>query len=573
MKRMNWWLSALVVLCIGCGGGGIDLGEYSSRIGEVTPSGIKLGGVFHYNESAEPRSLDPVRTGESSATAVVSQIYDGLVKFDSNLNLEPGLAERWDISDDGLEFTFYLRQGIRFHDDECFPDGIGREMTAADVNYSLHRVCDPSTMTTGAWIFTDLVEGAQAFNEGTADSISGFEVIDDYTFKIRLMKKSSLLLYRLAMTYSFITAPEAVEHYGADFFQNPVGTGPFRFVDWNTRQYIGMVRNEHYWKTDADGVQLPYLDAAIMTFVPDFKIEFIEFDRGNLDRLRSIHEDLWTNIIDENRELRPEFDHYQLLTQELLVTQYYGFNLEKEPFKDNKALRQAFNYAIDRDSIIEFVLNGRGVPSTGVVPGSMPGHESITTPYTFDLEKARALMVEAGYPNGEGLPPITLDLNSGGTTNESIAEAVQNQLRQIGVSVDLNVVEWAQHLENIDQGNSQFFRLGWIADYPDPENFLALQWSENFAPLGPNYSRYSNPEFDALFEQARATLDPVERDRLYQQAEVIAFEDAPWLFIFNTKRYTLVQPYVRNYVLNTQEIPILYEVWLDQPLPGEEAAG
>lgn len=571
-------LSLLVVVLASCGqnrgasGPQRSLEGYPSRAGEVTPSGIHLGGVFRYNVSSEPRSLDPVNTGESSATAVVTQLYDGLINYDSNLNLIPGIAKEWEISEDGKTYTFHLREGVRFHDDPCFPNGEGREVTAHDVDFSLHRVVDPSTTSTGAWIFTDVVMGAEAFYSGEADRVSGFEVVDDYTFRITLNDVFAPFLYRLAMTYCYITAPEAVDHYGEDFFQNPVGTGPFDFVHWKSRQEILMVRHPNYWRTDEDGVQLPYLDAARMRFIADLKIEFLAFDRGNLDRLYSIHEHNWPTVMDENRELRPDYQKYQLLRKELLVTQYYGFNLEKEPFKDNAKLRQAFNYAIDREGIIEFVMNGRASVADSMVPHSMPGYESITEGYTRDLERAQQLLAEAGYPNGEGLPPITLDLNSGGTTNESIAEAIQAQLAEIGVEVQLNIVEWAQHLQNLDDGRPHFYRLGWIADYPDPENFLILGYSKNIPPVGANYSRFANEEFDRLFEEGQHTIDDEERTKLYQQAEKIFYEEAPWLFLVNTIRYSLVQPYVRNYVLNAQERPILHEVWFEMPQEEESEA-
>lgn len=533
-----------------------------SRLGQTTSSGITLGGLYRMNESAEPRSLDPVRTGESTATALTTQLYDGLVNLDPNLNIVPGFAESYEISDDGLLYTFKIRRGVMFHDDACFPGGKGREANAHDVKYSFQRLLDPSTQSTGAWVFVDNVIGAKDYRDQKVDDVEGFEVVDDYTFKIHLHTPFSAFLQRLAMPYCFIHPHEAVEKYGSDFFQNPVGTGPFKFVHWKPGQEILMVRHPNYWKKDKDGVSLPYVDAVRCTFIPDMKIEFIEFDSGNLDRLYYIHDDLFKSILTEDNQLRPQYSQYQLLTRDLLLLQYYGFNVTIEPFTD-KRVRQAFNYAIDRDSIIKFVLNGRGSPATGIVPPSMPNYSSITTGFTYDLEKAKALMAEAGYPNGEGLPEITLELNSGGTINELVAEAIQNQLKQIGVSVRLQIVEWTQHLQKIDDGETEFFRLGWIGDYPDPENYLSLMWSKNFTPKGTNYSRYSNPEFDRLFEEGMRLTDEKKRIALYQQAEKVAYDDAPILFLYFGKRYRLMQPFVRGYVYNAQERDILSEVWLD----------
>ncbi|MBI1388519.1 MAG: ABC transporter substrate-binding protein [bacterium] len=565
-------LPAALLLAVSCGsnagGAHVPFTELpegaSTRAGQVTPSGKTLGGLMRVNESAQPRSLDPVRTGESSATAVCTQIYDALVNLDPNLEIVPGLAESYEISDDGLLYTFHIRKGVRFHDDPCFPGGEGRELTAHDIDYSFSRLLDDTTQSTGAWVFLDVVIGAEAFHKKEAQRVEGFEIPDDYTFSIRLHTPFTSFIQRLAMTYCYITAPEAVKYYGEDFFQHPVGTGPFRYVHWLPGREILMVRNDHYWRTDADGVRLPYLDGVRFTFIPDFKIEFIEFDSGNLDRLYSIPEDLWLNVMDEDGNVRPEYQKYQILNKELMVSQYYGFNVTKKPY-DDKRVRQAFNYAIDRQAIIDYVLFGAGAPARSIVPRTMPHYQSVTEGYGYHPDKAKALLAEAGYPGGEGLGELTLDLNSGGTTNEVIAEAIQDQLADSGVTLRLRIVEWAQHLDNVDEGKSSFFRLGWIADYPDPENFLACLWGKNFTPKGTNYARYANPEYDRLFEEAGREGNPARREKLYQQAEQIAWDDAPWLFIYFTRRYSMIQPYVRDYVLNAQERPVLVETWLQFP--------
>lgn len=557
----------------GCGGMGdgkvaplvsVD-GDYPTRHGETTPSGVELGGYLRLNETADARSLDPVRTGETSAHHIGMQIYDSVLQFDNDMNLDPCLAESYELSEDGKIYTLQVRKGVHFHDDPCFPNGKGRELTAHDLKYSLSRNLDPTTQSTGAFLFEGIVEGAQAYMRGEAEEVTGFQVVDDFTFQIRLTKPFSPFPYRLAMSYCFICPKEAVEHYGEDFFQNPVGTGPFRFVHWKPGQDLLMVRNTKYWKKDRDGVQLPYLDGVRFTFLNDFKTELLSLDLGELDMITTIHEDLWSRVFDKESNLKPNYQHYQLQAKSLLDVHYFGFNMEKPPFKGNKALRQAINYAVNREAIIEYVLQGRGTRAKGIVPIGMPGYKPTVEGYKYNPEKASQLLREAGYPNGEGLPVITLDLNSGGTTNEAIAEAIQNQLDQVGIKVRLNIVEWVQHLENIDNGASEFFRLGWIADYPDPENFLSLFWSKNIPPIGPNYTRYRNEEFDRLFEKALTIADQEERFAIYQQIEKMAVEDASMLFLYYRKRHRLLQPFVKNLELNVQENPILEQTWLDFP--------
>lgn len=564
MKRFVriFFASIMAISLLGCGKQtGISV---SSRLGEVTPSGIKLGGVLRMNEEETPRSLDPVRIGDSASHDIGTQLFDGLLNFNNQIELEPGIAERYEISNDGLTYTFYLRKGVSFHDNPCFPDGKGREVKAEDVKYSFTRVLNPENQSTGVWLFDKMVEGASEYLNGQADEVTGFQAIDDYTFQLRLIKPFGPFIYRIAMAYGFIVPREAVEYYGKDFFQHPVGTGPFRFVHWKPGQEILLARNEQYWKRDKDGVQLPYLDGIRISRINDFKISFLEFDVGNLDFIKQIHEDVWSKVFDNNNQVRPEYQKYQILSKPLWVLQYFGFNLTQPPFKDNHALRQAINYAVDREAIIQYVMNGRGQPANGVVPVGIPGYRSDVEGYSYNPDKAKELLAQAGYPNGEGLGEIVLQLNSGGTVNESIAEAVQEQLRKVGINIRLQVMDWAQHLENVDNNKAIFFRMGWVADYPDPENFLQLLWSKSFSPEGPNHSRYSNPEFDRIYEEAITIADTQKRFELYRQAEKIAVDDAPWLFLFFTTRYHMAQPYVKNYVLNPQELPILTEVWLDK---------
>ena len=524
--------------------------------------------------TGEIRSLDPARVGDSASGLVAGQIYEGLVQFDASLRIRPALAESWTVSPDGTLWNFTLREGVRFQDDPAFPGGKGRPVTAADVKYSFERVVNPKSLSTGWWIFNGRVEGANAYREELLASereerppaipgVSGFRVPDERTFQIQLTHPFAPFLYLLAMSYTWVVPREAVERYGEDFGRHPVGTGPFLLEEWSPGLRVHLRRNPHYWEVDDEGRRLPYLDGVEIRMLRDSLVAFLEFERGNLD-VTGIPPEMWPKVMTEGGNLSEPYRNYQLLTCPSLTVQYFGFLMTEPPLGTQGQLRQAFNFAVDRQGIVDHVMNGRGIPASGVLPPGIPGYNTDLEGYTYDPARARELLAEAGYPGGEGLPEIMLQLNSGGTENEDIAEVVQQQLADIGVRVSLRLIAWPQHLDSIDRGLAQFFRLGWIADYPDPQNFLALFYSQNAAPAGPNATRFQNTKFDHLYAQALASTDEAERLRLYQEAEKIVVEQAPWLFLFHGEVYRLEQPYVRGYPVNPMDLHILKHVWFEE---------
>jgi oligopeptide transport system substrate-binding protein len=544
--------------------------------------GIKGGGIYRINELENIRSLDPVGINDVVSHHVAHQIYDGLVDLDSNLQIVPQLATRHEVSEDGMVYTFHLRSDAKFHDSPAFPDGKGRLMNANDVKYSMDRICDPRTGTLGYDYYKNYVEGAQQFYEAVrsarqedrqpdAGGVSGFIVVDDSTFQVKLTKPFGPFIYYMSLAYAYIVPGEAVEHFGKDFFQHPVGTGPFIFVDWKPDLELNLKKNQEYWDVDEHGNKLPYIDGAKFKFLKEVSQQLLEFRNGTLDECYRIPNESFREIVDENKNLTPAFSQYKLQRSPTLAIQYYGFLVPGKIFND-KRVRQAFNYAIDRDKIIRFVLNGQGYMGAiyGIVPPSMPDYPADQIKgYSFDLEKARELMTEAGYPGGRGFPEVILQINSGGDRNLQIAESIQNMLKEIGIDIKLNIIQFAQHLDNIDAGRANFWRIGWIADYPDPENFLNLYYGKN-VPDNPedispiNSTRYRNPEYDALFERAIATTDRNERYKLYVQAEQLAVSDAPMMYIYYDEDYRLLQPYVRGYTLDPMHRVNFRYLWLDK---------
>ena len=538
--------------------------------------------MYTTNELENIRSLDPVGINDVVSAHVGHQIYDLLVDLDTNLQLRPALATRWEISTDGLTYTFHLRKGVFFHDNACFPGGKGREFNAQDVKYSFTRVLDPRTGTLGFDYYKNYVEGAVEYftdiqksqsekKEPKIKEVSGFIVKDDSTFQIKLKKPFGPFIYYVTEAFLYVVPHEAVDKYGKDFFQNPVGTGAFIFDNWTPDLEINMHRNPNYWGVDEFGNKLPYLDKVKFRFIKDLSQQMLEFKNGNIDESYRIPNEVLKSVVTEDgMSLTPEYSKFILQRKNALADQYFGFQNQGKIFNDAK-VRQAFNYAIDRDRIVKYILNGSGSVGThGIVPPGMPNYDYKTiNGYTFNLEKAKQLMTEAGYPGGKGFPEVTLTINEGGGRNTQIAETIQSMLKEIGVSIKLQLLQFAQLLDNVDAGRADFFRLGWIADYPDPENFLNLFYGKN-VPDNPNEKspinsyRYKNPKFDELFERAITITDITERNKVYHEAEQIAVNDAPLMFIYYDIDFRLEQSYVRGHALDPMHRVNFRWTWLDK---------
>ncbi len=568
-------LLLLAVLLLGC--------TRNEQEGQLRPAagGRFYGGIYRVNEVGEVRSLDPVQINDVSSAHVAEQIYDKLLTLDDSLRLQPELAERWEVSPDGLIYRYYLRRGVLFHDNPCFPQGKGRELTAEDVKYSLTRACDFRTGTLGYSYFRGKVRGADEYYAATREAartggepavreVSGFVVRDRYTFEIHLLRPFAPFEYYVSLVTFAIVPREAVEYYGADFFRNPVGSGPFIFVSWTPDRQLVLRRNPNYWQRDEYSNALPYLDGIRFSFIKDEKSQLLQFRQGNLEECFRIPAEFFPQIVDEHKQLRGEWRRFRLLRATALSTQYYGMLVTDSLFR-NRLIRQAFAYAIDRERIVRYVLKGQAAEPGhyGLVPPSMPDYPARSIRgYRFDPQRARQLLAQAGYPDGKGFPTVTLQLNAGGGRNLQVAEAVQAMLREhLGIEVQLRQVEFAQHLQSIDVGRVPFFRLGWVADYPDPENFLNLLYGklvpDNPNEISPiNSTRYRNPAVDSLLELALATRDRARRIELYARAEQLAIEDAPVLILFHDEDYRLLQPYVAGYRNNAMDRRMYKYVWL-----------
>ncbi len=445
--------------------------------------GVQIGGVFRVNEVMDIRSLFPLEITEVAGFRVASQVYEGLVQFDqSTLEPIPCLAESWESNEDATEWTFRLRKGVKFHDDACFSGGEGREVKAADVQYCFEQLCTPSANNQMFWLVRERLKGAKEYysaksNGENPSPLDCIEVVDDYTVKIKLNFPFASFLRLMGHNAFYIFPKEAVEAYGDQMASKAVGTGPFFLKVFQRDELVVLERNENYWGVDEFGNALPYLDALQMSFVKDKKSELLNFKNGDLDMIFTLPIDMYGDVMGSLDETTgKEVMSYRPQVMPSLSVHYYAFQHSNELFKDVR-IRKAFNLAVDRRALIEYTLQGEGTPGIyGIVPPVLNNypHETIRG-NEFNPEKARELLQQAGYPNGEGFPSVTLETTSGGQNYEVIAQVIQQMLKEnLNVNIEIKVLSMAQQSDNAENGEAAFWRTGWLADYPDPENFLCL---------------------------------------------------------------------------------------------------
>lgn len=496
--------------------------------------------VFYYNETTGIATLDPAFAKNQSIMWAVHQLYNTLVEIDSNLNIVPSVATRWEVSEDRLVYTFHLRNDVFFHDNPVFPGGKGRKLVASDIVYSLQRIIDRTTASSGAWIFNNRV-----------DTEEPFTAIDDSTFRLKLLRPFHPILGILSMQYCSIVPHEAVEKYGKDFRRNPCGSGPFRFVSWDEGETMVMHKNEHYWEKDGSGVPLPYLDAVQISFFDNKATEFLQFRQGKLSFVNDFDASFKDEILTKNGDLRKEWQGKIILKKHAyLNTEYFGILAdEQNPVVKNSpvrllAIRQAMNYALNRRQLMMYMRNSIGIPAeAGFVPGGLPSRNvELVKGYPYDPRKARKLLADAGFPDGKGLPSIKLLTIP---VYADIASFAARQWEEVGIPVQVEVVQKSLLLEQTAKSQALFFRGSWIADYPDAENYMAMFYSKNPAP--PNYTRYKNPAFDALYEKALTETNDSLRYALYRQMDQIVINDAPVIPVWYDMAIHLIQPDIRNF--------------------------
>ncbi len=500
-------------------------------VGCKSDSAATKKSVFTYNQPNQVTSLDPAFARNMSNIWSVDHIFNGLVQLDEDLNIQPAIAKRWEISEDGKAYLFHLRSDVYFQDHEVFPNGKGRKVVAEDFKYSLGRITDPAVGSPGSWIFKDKLVMPHSFT-----------ALNDTLFVIRLQQPFRPMLGILTMQYCSVVPYEAVEKYGKDFGRNPVGTGPFKCVKWLDKQALVLLKNDNYFEKEK-GAALPYLNGVRVNFMGDRNTGYLEFMKGNLDFISGLESSFVNELLTKEGALqekhKPTIDFHKA---PFLNTEYLGINLEFEgetPLKKKK-VRQALNYAIDREKMLRNLRNNVGQPANaGFIPRGLPSHNPIKVKgYSYNPQKARTLLEEAGYPNGKGLPVIKLFTNN---DYKDICTYLTKQWEEIGVQTEIELMQSAVLRDLMVKGKAPLFRASWIADYPDGESFLTVFYSKNPAP--PNYTRFNNVKYDELYEQALAENDNTKRYDLYHQMERILIEEAPVVFLFydETARFSKKQ--------------------------------
>lgn len=478
--------------------------------------------IFRYNESAGIATLDPAFAKDQSVIWPCRQLYNGLVELstfdegdsaaDRSMTVQPSIAKRWEVSEDGLNYTFTLRDDVYFHKNALFANADStRRVVAADFVYSFGRITDPSVASPGAWIFSD---------------VKHVEALDDTTLTITLKSPFAPFLGQLGMVYCSVVPREVVEHWGKDFRNHPCGTGPFQFQYWKEGVKLVLRKNPAYFESG-----LPYLDAVAVTFIVDRQTVFLEFVKGNLDFMNSLDASYKDELLTPEGALEEKYaGRINMTSTPYLNTEYLGFNMEdaNTPLKDRR-IRQAINCGFDRQKMMRYLRNNIGTPGEGgFIPVGLPGAAGEPM-YSYDPERARQLLAEAGYPGGKGLPKIKLAT----TANYlDLCKYIQQQLGLIGFDIQVDVNPPAALRDQIAQGKARWFRGSWVADYPDAENYLSLFYSPNHSPAGPNYTRFTDRRFDRLYAEARRETDTAHRNALYSQMDALVMEQAPVVVLY-----------------------------------------
>ena len=472
----------------------------------------------------EPVTLDPALAGDANSTEIINKIFSGLVSLDKDMEVVPELAESWDVSDDNTIYTFHLRDGIKFQD--------GTPVTANDVKYSIERATDPQTGSRVASSYMKDIVGATDKLMGRANEVSGVEVLDDRTIRITIDQPRAFFLPKLTY-HTFAVLDRKNVESGPNWWQHPNGTGPFKLIDMN-KDAIVLESNPNYvfGAPEIEQVQFTLRGGSPMTMYEQSELDAVIVPSSNIEQVLDP-----TNPLSKDLIVVPSMDVW-----------YLAFDTQQPPFDDGK-FRQAFAYATNKEGIAKVLLQKTVIPAKGILPPGIPGYNADLHGLEYDPELAKETLRQSAYHDAADLPPIVFGVSGVGET-DPLAEALTEMYADtLGLDIEINQVPWDAFQQDLYNQTFQMFMLGWVADYPDPEDFLDVLF---YSDSEQNHSRYNNPDVDRLLEEARSEADHDARMKLYQQAEEIIVTEAPWIPIYHGTTYLLVKPYVEGLTVTPQ---------------------
>jgi len=492
----------------------------------------------------DPITLDPACASDVASAEYIVEIYSGLVSFDKDLKMVPDIAQSWDVSPDGTVYTFHLRSNALFHDSS-------RRVTAADFKFSMERALNPRTQSTVGEVYLDDIVGAKEFINGKAKEVSGIKAKDDNTLEITIDQPKPYFLDKLTYPTAYVVDRNQVGDStcfkGTDWTRNPNATGPFKLKEWALGERIELEPNSNYYLDPKPSLaRVTYvLSGSPLIMYENNEVDISPVGINDIERIRDPNEPL----------------HAQFVESDSLNTFYIGFNVKKPPF-DDPNVRKALAMATDKELLASNILKALVVPAKGILPPNMPGYNAGLQGLPYDPDQALQLLDQAGGPNV--LKDAVLLTSGQGATAGPILDALTAMWKEnlkLGFDIQIQAEEFGLFLRDLDEGSFQMFDLGWVADYPDPQNFLDIKLHSSSAN---NETNYANPQVDSLLEQARTEKDQDRRIKLYQQAEELIVQDSPWIPLYHGKSNALIKPYVHGYTLTPFVIPNLRYVSLSR---------
>lgn len=504
------------------------------------PSNTSNKKIFRYNETAGVNTLDPANARYLEDMRVINQIYDGLLYLDDSMKIQPCIADSYSISEDGLTYTFHLKNEVFFSPHESFLNESSRLISAEDFVYSFNRILDPKVASPGMWIFNQVQKE------------NGFVALNSRTLQINLTQPFPAFLGILTMQYCNVVPEEVVDFYGNEFRSNPIGSGPFKLGFWLEGVSLVLHKSDSYWRTNEKGEKLPHLDAVRVDFIRDKSTMFLDFLKGKYDFISGLDPSYKDELLTFNGELNEAYrSSVSFQKAPFIKTDYIGLLVDKDILPADsplrvKKFRQALNFSVNRKKLAKYLRNNSVFPaSNGFLPKGFEAHGfHLHKGYSYNLEKAKNLLDES---NVDLSIPLIIS-----TTSEyvDICEYLQYQWEQLGLKVKVEALQSSNHRDLVANSKIEVFRKSWLADYSDEENFLGLFYSNNFSPGGPNYTHFSNSQFDSLFEKALRTPEYFERKVLYGQMDSLLLDEAPVVPLFYDQVSHFLSKNISNFGTN-----------------------